>query len=348
MDGPPSREDGPAVRAYIGRMPRPPRTARSSAWVATPSDHDSPWKEIVEGAFPEFMAFFFPDAYAAIDWRQGHEFLDKELRQVIRDAASGKKFVDLLVRVTGHDAVHRWLYVHVEVQTQRDDDFAWRMFTYHHRLLDAWGRAVASFAVLADDSPAWRPHEYRVDVLGCRHVMTFPTAKLLDHEPRLAALRQDSNPFALVTAAHLTALRTRRDVERRFSAKRELVTLLYGQGWARQRVIDLFAIIDWMLALPKPLERQVWQDIEEIERKADMRYVTSVERLAIERGMATGLAQGLEKGQLKTLRRQLTRRFGELPPAIHARLDTANTEQLDVWTDRVLDAPTLEAVFEGH
>ena len=192
----------------------------------------------------------------------------------------------------------------------------------------------------------------------------FPTAKLLDHEPRLAGLRQDSNPFALVTAAHLTALRTRRDVQRRFAAKRDLVKLLYGQGWTRQRVIDLFAIIDWMLALPKPLERRVWQDIEEIERKADMRYVTSVERLAIERGMATGLAQGMaqglekglekgmkrgvEKGQLKTLTRQLTRRFGELPPPILARLDAANPEQLDVWTDRVLDAPTLEAVFEGH
>ncbi len=105
--------------------------------------------------------------------------------------------------------------------------------------------------------------------------MSFPTAKLLDHEHRLAELKREANPFALVTAAHLTALRTRRDVGRRFAAKRELVRLLYAQGWERQRVIDLFAIIDWMLQLPKPLEQQVWQDIETIEGKADMKYVTS-------------------------------------------------------------------------
>jgi hypothetical protein len=39
-------------------------------------------------------------------------------------------------------------------------------FKQSHRLLDRWGRGVASFAVLADDSPSWRPSEYRVDVLG--------------------------------------------------------------------------------------------------------------------------------------------------------------------------------------
>jgi hypothetical protein len=52
-----------------------------------------------------------------------------------------------------------------------------------------------------------------------------------------------------VTAAQLMTLRTRHDDLRRFAAKRQLVRLLYAQGWNRQRVIDLFAIIDWMLAL---------------------------------------------------------------------------------------------------
>ena len=40
-----------------------------------------------------------------------------------------------------------------------------------------------------------------------------------------------------------------------------------------------------------------------------MKYVTSVERLAIERGHKTGKLEG----KLETLTRQLTRRFGPLP-----------------------------------
>jgi hypothetical protein len=319
----------------------PPETSTETR----PADeYDIPWKEAIEGAFPEFMAFYFRAAHDAIDWAKGHDFLDKELHQVVRDAASGKKFVDLLVRATGRDSAERLLYVHVEVQTQRDEAFASRMFTYHHRLIDRWGQAVASFAVLADDSPGWRPSQYRIDVLGCEHVFRFPTAKLLDFEPELAALKRQSNPFALVTAAHLSALRTRRQMGRRFAAKRELVRLLYEQGWERQRVIDLFAIIDWMLALPKELEHKVWQDIDEIERKDQMKYVTSVERLAIERGHSTGKLEG----KLETLTRQLTHRFGPLPEWVAHRLSAGTGEQLDAWLDRVLDAANLAEVFGGH
>lgn len=109
------------------KPPRPaPSAQRPRASLNERDDHDSPWKDAIEGAFPEFMAFYFPAAHAAIDWARAHTFLNKELRKVVRDAASGKKFVDVLVRVTGLDQAERLLYVHVEVQTQRDEDFARR------------------------------------------------------------------------------------------------------------------------------------------------------------------------------------------------------------------------------
>ena len=91
-----------------------------------------------------------------------------------------------------------------------------------------------------------------------------------------------------------------------------------------QRVLDLFAVLDWMLRLPPPQEHQVWQDIEEIERSAGMKYVTSVERMFIEQGVAQGrqeglsqglnqglsqgLSQGRQQGQLELITRLLTRR----------------------------------------
>ena len=173
-------------------------------------------------------------------------------------------------------------------------------------------------------------------------------AKLLDFEPQLAELPHHANPFALVTAAHLSALRTRADVDRRLAAKRQLVRLLYRQGWGKQRVLDLFAVLDWMLRLPPPQEHQVWQDIEAIERSAGMKYVTSVERMFIEQGLSQGLSQGRQEGQLELVTRQLTRRFGPLPEWATARLQAADASQLEQWADRVLDAPSLEAVFIGH
>lgn len=35
-----------------------------------PIDYDSPWKEVLDYYFAEFMAFFFPQAYSEIDWKK--------------------------------------------------------------------------------------------------------------------------------------------------------------------------------------------------------------------------------------------------------------------------------------
>ncbi len=91
-----------------------------------------------------------------------------------------------------------------------------------------------------------------------------------------------------------------------------------------------------------------------------MKYVTSVERLAIERGVMQGIAQGKLEGELEGLPkgkaegkaelilRLLTRRFGTPPDWVAPRLQEATPDQLDTWFERALDATTLAEVFSGH
>jgi hypothetical protein len=62
-------------------------------------DYDLPWKDVLESHFEDFMAFFFPQIHAEIDWSRGYEFLDQELSQVVRDAELGKRLADKLVKV---------------------------------------------------------------------------------------------------------------------------------------------------------------------------------------------------------------------------------------------------------
>lgn len=63
------------------------------------SDYDSPWKEALDSFFQAFLAFFFPAIHAEIDWSRGHEMLDEELQQVVREAELGRRHVDQLVKV---------------------------------------------------------------------------------------------------------------------------------------------------------------------------------------------------------------------------------------------------------
>ena len=316
-------------------------------------DYDSPWKDMLDRYFQDFMAFFFPDAYAQIDWSQPHAFLDQELQQVARDAELGRRYADKLVRVALIDGKEQWIHIHIEVQGSRDPDFAERLYVYNYRLYDRYGQPAATMAVLADEEPGWKPSAFGFELLGCRQTFQFPVAKLLDFAADDAALLDDPNPFALLTLAHLSTQATRHDMQARLDAKWALVRRLYERGWDRQRVLDLFAVIDWMMALPADLGQILWQNIEDLEKRATMRYVTSVERIYIEKGLQQGLQQGLEKGlergrqegESRTLVRLLERRFGSLSSDVQAKISAADVESLELWLDRVLDASSLDEVF---
>ena len=72
-----------------------------------------------------------------------------------------------------------------------------------------------------------------------------------------------------------------------------------------------------------------------------MPYITSFERI----GMDKGLQQGLQQGEVIVLKRQLTRRFGPLPAWAEQRLEQASPLQLEDWAERVLEAQRLEDIL---
>ena len=61
-----------------------------------------------------------------------------------------------------------------------------------------------------------------------------------------------------------------------------------------------------------------------------------------------GQVEGRVEGEVAVLARLLSKRFGPIDEQTSTRLKTATLDQLDIWADRILDAPTLQAVFDGH
>lgn len=68
-------------------------------------------------------------------------------------------------------------------------------------------------------------------------------------------------------------------------------------------------------------------------------------REGLEEGREEGRAEGQVKGQAKTLGKQLQLKFGQLPDAISQKLQQASEAELDLWTERILFAESLDAVF---
>lgn len=82
-------------------------------------------------------------------------------------------------------------------------------------------------------------------------------------------------------------------------------------------------------------------DLQEVETMLSERVLEWMEQWKQE-----GVEEGRQEGERRVLQRQLARRFGPLPDGVASRLGQADLEQLEVWAERVLDAGTLEEVFQ--
>jgi hypothetical protein len=284
--------------------------------LAETTDYDASWKAVLERYFPQFLEFFFPQIHAEIDWQRGWEFLDKELQQVVRDAEMGKRLVDKLVKVWRFDGTETFVLIHIEVQGQVDVRFAERMFEYHYRLRDRYNLPVVNLAVLADERQSWRPTRFEYSLWGCQVSFDFPMVKLLDYKPQLSTLEQNANPFAVVVMAHLQAQATRQNLEDRLNWKLRLAKGLYGRGYDREDILELFRFIDWILVLPRDLANRFDVELSNFEEERQMPYVTSVERRAIRNTVKTDILEILEV------------RFESVPESVVEQMNQIDDQEL--------------------
>ena len=318
-------------------------------------NYDSPWKDALEVYFTECLAFFFPQAAEDIDWTKGYRFLDKELQQIAPDALTGRRTVDKLVEVWRESGDVTWVLIHLEVQSQYESDFAERMYVYNYRLFDRYHQQVASFAILGDEHPNWRPTHYGYSLWDCEISLTFPVVKLLDYRERIAALEQHRNPFAVVVLAHLHTQATRGKPEERYALKWRLTRMLYERGYTKRDVLLLYRFIDWVMRLPTELTEQFKTRVITYEEERKMAYMTQTYQLVkdegLEEGLQAGIQQGIQQGLQQGIQQKaredvvdvLNIRFGIPAPAIIERINAIeDTEVLKTLHTQAVVAESFE------
>ena len=135
-------------------------------------------------------------------------------------------------------------------------------------------------------------------------------------------------------------------------AVEELARLPDG-AWEKQLVRPLLVA----LAFKIPQDGQDDMDAQEYLREARTLYAEWENRIRAEghekgheEGHKEGHKEGRKEGQLlgerTLLRKQLVRRFGELPASVVVRLEQGSFEELELWAERVLAAASLADVFD--
>lgn len=274
----------------------------------------------MEWKLDRLLEFAFPPISKLVDWSVAPLPLDGELQKVAPEHEGGRLAADKLFKVSLLSGEPCILYLHIEIQGQRDGSFEFRMWSYNYRLCDRFGPNVVSLAVLVDEDPKWRPEAYRFEFCGCVRLFQFPVFKLWDCANPEELFEKTGNPFALLAAATQAAWRTRKDMAERGRERLRLAKHLYGKGMGREDVRTLFRLIGWLTRLPEGLELKFREDLAAYEEKEQTMTLETLlspyEWMMQEKGREEGRQEAAQNAALDVLEA----RFGAVPLAVAERV----------------------------
>ena len=259
----------------------------------------------------------------------------------------------------------RWLYLYIllEFQSTVDAFMAVRMLTYlgllyqdiikQGGLLEEEKLPPVLPIVLYNGKPRWRA------ATDIAQLIALPPGRLRDYTPQMKYLLLDegaideSGPWALQNlAAALFRLEKSRGPEKLNEALTALIDWLAAPEQAGIR--RAFTVWIKRVLLPGRFpgitlpELGDLLEIKTMLAESVIEWTEQWKLQGMQQGIRQGMQQGMQQGETALLERLLAKRFGTLPDEIHVRLGNATTEQLEFWAERLLDAPTLAAVFEEH
>jgi flagellar biosynthesis/type III secretory pathway protein FliH len=102
-----------------------------------------------------------------------------------------------------------------------------------------------------------------------------------------------------------------------------------------------------ILSTNRSLEQMIEEE-EAMLSQVDQKRLPSFRigmRQGIVQGKVEGRVEGRVEGQVRMLHRLLEHRFGALPQWATEKLTCATEQELSAWSDSILTAPALDAVF---
>ena len=234
---------------------------------------------------------------------------------------------------------------HLEVESGNDPLMPWRMLQYWLLLRERFPLLEIVQHVLYIGSPACSMTP-RIEEKNISFSYQLTDIRDIDGEVLLSS----ESPADRVLAV-LAKMRNERVTIRRILA-----------SWAelprreREDLAQKLVILSGLRRLNDIVTEEVQNMpiiIDPMENTTIRRWIEQGVEKGIQQGMAQGMHQGMQQGieqgkdlgRASLLGKQLSRRFGYLPPGEEQRLKTARSDQLERWALRLIDASTLDEVF---
>ena len=154
---------------------------------------------------------------------------------------------------------------------------------------------------------------------------------------------------------HLKEQETKGDYDKRLFWKIKLVKELYKRGYRKEEILLLYKFIDWLVSLPKELNEEFHKEIIRYEEEKKMPYITTAERIGIEKGIKIGIQQGIKQGIKQGIQQGIQQGIKQgiqqgLLKAIELGLELKfGVEGLRIYPEieKIKDVDVLEAISEA-
>ena len=256
-------------------------------------------KSAFEEAFPDLLRFYFEDADGIFDIGRGFEFLDKELNEFFPDLEKkgGSRVVDMLVKTFLLSGKEEWILIHLEIQGEGADTFAFRMFQYWYRIYDRYGVDIAALVVFTGGKNQNQPNYFHKNFLETEILYKYNTYHILDHgEAELLAM---DNPFALIVLAAQKALLIGTIPEEELGEHRLTIAraLIHSKKYNSQQIRRFLYFLKTFIRIENPeININFEKHIELLTGKTTaMGIIETIKMLAKEEG----IEEGIEKGEQK-------------------------------------------------
>ena len=88
-----------------------------------------------------------------------------------------------------------------------------------------------------------------------------------------------------------------------------------GEGFSTKDILSLYRLVDWLMMLPEDMTKKFTQDLIAYEEEKKMPYITSAERIGIEKGRGEGRDEGMIFNAREMVLEALDARFSTDTPA---------------------------------
>ena len=310
---------------------------------------DGPWKVALVTYFQEFLKLCFPKLHKLVDFSQEPEFLDNELEEIKPAGGRRSLGVDKLVRLRLKSGESVCALIHIEVQAQKQSDFARRMWVYHYRIYDKFMVHPVQLAVLADRHPKWKPGQYTLkQITGNLKLTSFATFKCLNLVDPEAIFTRTGNVFALIVAASNAAHQTRGNGPARTQRLLGLGRLMKKRSLKLEEIFTALRVLEWLLMLPADLQLPYRKEQAIILQEGTEMKIEDLKLILEIVAKREGKQEGRLEGQLEMARESilevLEARFGEVPYLLAERIQhLQSVEALKQWHRHAAVVESMEA-----